>query len=448
MPKVVRILLPLILLCAAAGAAYWFWPKKVAARPNIILLSIDTLRADRVGAYGYNRPTTPFIDSLAKESVVFRNTVTAAPWTLPSHVTMFTGLYPTSHGVVQAHDKISKDLPLLAEILKRAGYKTAAFTGGGYVSAGYGFSRGFSTFVQNRHLASDGFDFGNTVERAEELLKSRGDDKRPYFIFLHTYDVHCPYAVPEKYQQLFKSSADYIDPGHCGEDYYNKLSLTESQGKYLADQYDGSIRAVDDTLSGFVKFLETQPDYDNTILIITSDHGEEFLEHGLVGHQHSLYRALLMVPLIMHVPGVAPKEVHGSVSLVDLFPTVLDLAGAPIPGAIDGASLKPYLEEGDELAPKRNFQIVSTDRGQSMRSLISDDAHLIVSNDDGSKLLFDVKNDPLEHNNTCATDQQRCERLHEALLKAFNATHQNAAKNKESIGDENIEQLKSLGYMK
>lgn len=214
-----KILIFLVVLGVGIGVFELLRGRFAAApsKPNLILISLDTLRADRLGTYNYKRATTPFLDSWAQRSVVFDHAVSVAPWTLPSHVSIFTGLYPSSHKVSRAKKRsIGKDTELLTETLRNNGYQTFAFTAGGYVSERYGFDRGFDSFTVNRgeHI-SETRGFPYTIKLAREKLAGR-DPKKPFFLFLHTYAVHCPYSPPPPYDTMFVSpGAERIDAVSC-----------------------------------------------------------------------------------------------------------------------------------------------------------------------------------------------------------------------------------------
>ena len=218
--------LPLALAACSPGS------DRDAARPNVLLISIDTLRADRLGCYGYERDTSPNLDRFARERAVrFELAVAESSWTLPSHVTMLSGLHPLTHGAVIPSRAPSDDVEFLAETLTRAGYYAFGFTDGGWLSKGWGFDRGFRSFE-----AVDS-DFTDCVDEALDYIRHRAD-KGPWFGFLHTYDVHCPYDPPEPWFSMFASKeAEAIDvAGRCGNPHFNDMQLTDAQVRYLSDR--------------------------------------------------------------------------------------------------------------------------------------------------------------------------------------------------------------------
>ena len=317
--------------------------------PNVLLVSIDTLRADRLGCYGHGRDTTPALDRLARERAVrFARAVAEAPWTLPSHVTMLSGLHPLSHGVRKPDLAPSDEVALLAERLRGSHY-SFAITDGGWISEHWGFARGFDSFQARDQ------DIDRSVEQVLEYVRHRRD-KGPWFGFLHTYDVHCPYDPPPPYAGRFASpEAEPIEvAGRCGNPDFNSMHVTPGQARYLSDRYDEDVRRVDDALGVLFEALGALDLWKDTVVIVTSDHGEEFLEHGQIGHERTLSEEALAIPLLVAAPGVAPRVVEEVVGLADLVPTVLELAGRVREGRLDGRSLVPLLR-GEPDAGRRNW---------------------------------------------------------------------------------------------
>ena len=344
----------------------------VVRKPNVLIISIDTLRADRLGCYGYERDTSPVLDRFAAERAVrFANAIAESPWTLPSHVTLLSGLHPLRHGVRRPDDAIPMDLPLLSERLKQAGYYTFGGTDGGWLSAPWGFDRGFDSFEAEPET------FDRVVARACDFMRFRSD-KGPWFGFLHTYDVHCPYDPPEPYFSTFAApQSEAIEvAGRCGNPHFNQLDLTEGQLRYLSDRYDGGVRWVDAALAELFACLDALELWENTIVVITSDHGEEFGEHGQVGHERSLHPELLRIPLLVHVPGFEAAVISTPVGLADVVPTLLELTGFASELVLDGRSLVALLDHRAD--PERESQRLSDLAWQSdLRSLWSPQEHVI-----------------------------------------------------------------------
>lgn len=341
-------------------AACWFLVAFVGCDggprpPNLILVSVDTLRADHLGAYGYSRDTSPFLDELARSGVVFERAFAQVPGTLPSHMSMFTGLYPAQHDVYPPDAVLSSAIPTLPELLRAHGYRTGGFTEGGYVSGFYGFSRGFDSFddavVRGSRLLE------RTMEEGLGFLDRVGPDE-PFFLFLHTYAVHDPYAPPEEYRPLFWSAEppEVFEPTGPNLVAVNRglRSVSAEQVRYFEALYDAGIRYADDQLRRLWKRVRERGLAERTILVITSDHGEEFLEHGHLVHEQN-YVETTHVPLIVVGPGLTPgTRVEAPVESIDLAPTLLDLAGAPDAArGMAGRSWRGLLESRD--APFRGF---------------------------------------------------------------------------------------------
>jgi choline-sulfatase len=322
-------------------------------RPSVILVSIDTLRADHVGLYGYSRDTTPFLDRFAKDATVFEHAFTTCPWTLVAHMTMLTGLFPAQHGVVHAELGLSPDVPLLAERLKSAGYQTLALYYPAWISERYGFQRGFDVFREHA-----------TAEEAGEHLceeLARIDRSRPYFLFYHLFDVHngamesgtrAIYQSPPPFQDMFLAGADErmpdVPPDELWESKDVKGLLAPSQLEALVALYDGGIRHVDTRLAEAFDWLGQQGLLENTLVIITADHGEALGQRGRLGGHGDLAQEGLHVPLLVRHPERlgAGTRVSAPTHLGDIVPTVLDVAGLPADPALPGRSLFGELPAG------------------------------------------------------------------------------------------------------
>ena len=319
--------------------------EKSSPPKSIVLISLDTLRADHLGCYGYEKETSPFLDSFARECTVFERAYSHAPSTLASHGVMLTSLYPALHrGEYSTQTALRSDVPTIAEILKGEGYTTVAFTGGGQLDREFKVDRGFDLYEQVER------NFEKTVTISSSWLQENKPGK--FFLFLHTYQVHAPYEPPKKYRNLFTKG--YAGPLSCPVDrpdiekLENAGTLTPEDVQYVKGLYNEEIRFTDDCLKRFIQWMKEHQLYDDSLIIITSDHGEEFGEHGVVGtHSHTQYEELLHVPLIIKWPQgrLQPGRISTLVRLADLLPTVLECVGLPsLPGAV-GTSVIPLVEE-------------------------------------------------------------------------------------------------------
>jgi len=318
------------------------------ARPRtIVLVSLDTLRPERLGAYGGRPEVSPVIDALAAESVVFDTALAPAPWTLPSHMTMLTGLDPIAHGVMNDSMQLSESAQTLASRLSAAGYATGAFTDGGFVSARYGFDRGFDVFDDER--ASGGPNgFPRLMPEALDWLDDQGDDD--VFLFLHTFDPHAPYdeVAPEILAEFRERPVepDPRDPGMHWLGFLHKQVKVGvknySRMGHLLNDYDAGIHEADQHLGQLFDAIRAAGRWDDALIIITSDHGESFLDHGLhVGHGLLLNDSELQVPLIVRLPGAvgAGKRFDELVGLVDIPRTVMEVVGLSPDEDLQGESL-------------------------------------------------------------------------------------------------------------
>ncbi|MED5262253.1 MAG: sulfatase [Myxococcota bacterium] len=305
------------------------------AGKNVILLSIDTLRADHLSSYGYLHPTSPFIDErFARQGTVFDHPVAAAATTSPAHASIFTAVDVATHRTYDGFHTLPPEIPTLSELVRAGGIDTASYNENGWLSARIGFSRGFDRFVENRshQINSPSGQVDRTFDAAAQWLRENRDT--PFFLFLHTYQVHTPYAPPEKYKNLFVPTVE------GGGEIPAELAA-------MAD-YDREIRYTDDELR---RFFETVDELDlgrDTVVILTSDHGEAFFEHGAMEHGTRLDEPVLRVPLMFWGADVPQgQRLHPPVSQIDFLPTVLAILGLPLPADIQGSSLLPVLANGE-----------------------------------------------------------------------------------------------------
>ncbi|MBI3820925.1 MAG: sulfatase [Planctomycetes bacterium] len=329
--------------------------------PNVILITIDTLRADHLGCYGYKRTTTPFLDSIAADGTRFADASAAATWTKPSTATILTGLYPSRHGALYHGSSLNtpENKKTLAETFQEKGFVTAGFVSNPNVKKIFKFDRGFDEFFDSpvedtlTQAAFRDSIFGGVLKeltRYQFNWKYQNDcveinrnalawldanHAEKFFLYLHYIDPHEPYSPPDAYEKQFAQ---------------NRGMVLHNERKRLVgvDLYDGEIRYTDDNLKILSDRLRSHGILDNTIIIVTSDHGEEFFEHGTLGHGFSLYQEVAHVPLLMRGPGIPKGAVlNNPVSLVDLAATVLDVAGTSITELGDGKSLAPLLKQAD-----------------------------------------------------------------------------------------------------
>jgi arylsulfatase A-like enzyme len=346
--------------------------------PNVVLISLDTLRADHLSGYGYPRATSPSLDELVlRTGTVFANAVATYPMTHISHLSIFTGLFPAAlpaNGVLTP----GAPIPTLTELLRDAGFTTLGVTEDALVSKEYGFGRGFDRLVELHPQFAD---------RAR-LVFAQGRDlvrtmrHRRFFLFLHNYKVHSPYLPSPPYATLFQSDEHPAVPDVAPEFRDDR------------DAYDRSIRELDDEVGAFLRTLDAEGLADRTLLIVLSDHGEALGEHGLRGHGFWAYEDALHVVLAFRGPGIVGKRVMNPVSLADVAPTVLDVLGLPVPSSMQGRSLKDALLGTKELTLQPTFFEWNEWNGEHARGVRVANMKLVRTGD--GALMYDLARDPRE----------------------------------------------------
>lgn len=407
----------LLLLLACGGSRPL--PAGDPARPDLVLVSVDTLRADHLSSYGYGRATSPFMDRLAAAGARFTAARSPAPWTLPAHTTLLTGQLPGTHRVIEDDLRLDPATPVLPELLARAGYATGGFVATLYVSRVFGFERGFDRFedfglhdekanLRGEVVAED------VIDQALSWLRGLPAGK-PAFLFVHVYDVHYTYDPPAPYDTLFDRAPRDSDPRYRNYRFYKSRPPSAEQLTHQIAQYDEAIRYVDDQLARLHAALAEAG--RKSRFMITADHGEELGERGSWGHAHTLYAEQLHVPLIVSgeglSAGLAPQPVVG---LQDVAPTLAGFAG--VTGlAADGIDLGPALR--GEALPDRAM-IAETSRFDSDRvSLLQGGLRLEWDLVSGATELFDVEADPGEARDLAAERPEDLARLRAALEAAL-----------------------------
>ena len=428
---------------------------------NVILISIDDLRSDHLGCYGYHRETSPTIDRLARQGVRFVNAFTAAPWTLPSHMSMLTSLYPSEHRInpIVSVRREGATLPVLddavvtlPEVLKEHGYATAAFTDGAYVSGGLGFAQGFDLYFENEVEK----DLPPLQEKLFEWLRANREQK--FFVFLHTFAVHLPFTPPAEH--LAAVAPEHAEGQLRSFGLFDLVALDRGTRKLtpeLLEQiktlYDGGIRHADAFVESLARELASLGREADTLIIITSDHGEEFQEHGSFGHGYTLHDEVLRVPLIFSGAGVVSgRTIHAAASTVDIMPTVLDLVGIPLGGHESGQSLKPALvgdgpSQPESRAPGESRVVYAeTAEGGHLLAVMSGDYKAIHRRDSGSMQLYDLRRDPGETHDLAA-EQADVARTFARLVAEYRDRDALGTVGEVPIDEALHEKLKALGYV-
>lgn len=399
------------------------------AKPNVIVVTIDTLRPDHLGCYGSKLSDTPNIDALARAAARFTEAYTPVPITLPAHTAIFTGSYPMATGM---HDFSGNRLPpnsvTLARVLREHGYTTAAFIGSAVLDSRFGLNQGFETYF-------DYFDFSRLDETNLDQMERRGDlvadealgwlkvnPRQPFFLWVHLYDPHHPYTPPEPYATRFR-----------------------------AHPYDGEIAFADTQFGRLVSFLKDRGLFSSSVVVLAGDHGEGLGEHGEKTHGFFIYNSTLHVPLLIKLPGAAPRVMADEVSLVDVMPTVLQALGLPIPASVQGRSLLGQVlgrpsSSASQLYAESYLPLLHF-RWSQLRSFLW---HGLKYIDAPRPELYDTRADPKELKNLFKERQSLAHELHDRLYSAmrrYTPTVASGEGEKELTDPALLERLKSLGYV-
>ena len=418
----------LLSLCALFSTASCQRPREAASRPlrplNVVVITIDTLRPDHLHCYGYDKIETPALDQIAQRGVLFEQGVTQTPLTPPSHASIFTGLNPPTHKVRDTGGFVlSPSTPTLASLLKEKGWDTAAFISSAVLKKRFGFDHGFEVYDDRMPRPGNAQEFledaerraGDTVDLAVKWLDGRSD--KPFFLWVHLYDPHAPYAAPSPFREQYKDRP-----------------------------YDGEIAYTDREIGRLMETVKRKSPAEKTLVAVLSDHGESLGEHGEYSHGVFLYDSTLRIAFLLAGPGVPPGlRVPQQARTIDLLPTILELMGAPAPAAVEGASLVPLFHGKDAgtaisyaetLYPKINLgwaelRGIRTNQWKYIRAPRPE--------------LYDLNRDPLESKNVLAEHPSEV-RMLEARLDAASHSAKSEKVETTPMDERTLEQLKSLGY--
>jgi arylsulfatase A-like enzyme len=441
-PKVAGRLLALGLVAAATAC------HGGEERPrSVILISIDTLRADHLGCYGHPLPTSPNLDAFAAQGTLFDDAFAPSPWTLPSHVSLLTGLYPTRHGVRTTDRRLADAIPSLATLLAQQGFETGAIVNAIIMRRHFGLAQGFAAYQM---VPSDQSRVGSASRVTDAALRWLDDRRgRRVFLFLHYYDVHSDYRSLKRYERMFApgpsrfdGSTDQLTDVRSG-----RLPIDEAGAATLAGLYDAGIRQLDRELGRLFTRLREAGWLDDSAIVVTSDHGEEILDHGGVLHGQTHYQEMLRVPLILRGPTIpAGVRVRTPVSLVDVVPTLLALLGvAPHPG-LDGIDLRPlWKTPGAPSGARWLFAAGGPGMiGDTIRSVRDGRHKLILYKRSGRRELYDLVTDPGEQENLVGMRPEVESKLWQALSRVVRSEVE--APDAPEIPGEVRRRLEQLGY--
>lgn len=413
------------------------------ARPNVLLLVIDALRADALGVNGYHLPTSPALDALAADGVSFTAAFAPATWTRPSIATLMTSLYPPQHGL-QAHleqregrfltQVLDERFVTLAEAMQAGGYRTAAVVHQVHLQARFGFAQGFATYKETRGLAAPGL-------RRELLGRLRDRADRPFFAYVHFLDVHWPYCSRLAPTEIARFGGRLTAEERHGRCHRERAAPADEQ----RPRYDAEVAFVDDTIGRLMADLRQGGLYENTIVVVTADHGEAFGERGRLGHAGPPHLEETRVPLLVRLPGERPRKgrlLDVVVGLVDVAPTLLELVGLPALPEGQGRSLAPLLR-GRRL-PER-FVYSQGAGGLAVRG----ERWAWLKLADGTIEIYDRRRDPAERAPiqwACAGDCARLQPAAERYLRLARRVRP-SGRVTEPLSAEDLEELRSLGYL-
>lgn len=432
-------------------------------RPNVILITIDTLRADYLSCYGHPRPTSPNLDAFAGDAVLFEQVLCQSPETLPSHTSIMTGMHPRTHKVISHESKVDDAITTLAEVLNKRGYVTGAVVSSHVLDAKYGLDQGFAAY-RPVHYAYK--------ERQRELMHQREEDptteealtwmrdhrKSRFFLWVHWFHPHRAYNPPPRYKQIF--AGDYAGPAAADQNDFamrvwrDRVDLAAEDIAYMRGLYEGEVAFTDAQVGRLLDELRALNLLDNTIVVVTSDHGEILYEHEYYfGHDIALYDECTMVPLVVRIPGIGepPRRVGGLVQTIDIFPTVLEALGIACPGEVEGKSLLPLMRGAADGTVEYGFTetFPFPEKCPPRHAVRTETAKLVWREEppaEIAKQLYDLEADPAETVNLYPTGPE-AQALDAILADWIEPGGLHPAPIPTATESGRVKILKSLGYL-
>lgn len=449
--RVIVLFVPYFFSILLSFVVLFFSSCRNEKRPvNVVLIVVDTLRADHLGCYGYTRSTTPHIDRLAAESVLFKNAYSLSPWTTPSVASLFTSQYPSVLGYRVYPIELDETFRTLAEIFKRNGCITGGIISNVFLSAKLGFGQGFDTYDEEASLGIEGISSPAVTEKAISFLKKNRNDN--FFLYLHYNDPHYNYHLHQNY--------DY-DPEYRGQLFGGQSiheirealpGLGEEDIAYINALYDSEISFTDEHVGLLLQTLKELDLYDKTMIVFTADHGEEFAEREdpWIGHAIKVYQEMIRVPLLIKKPGNETLlTVEDNVGLIDVAPTLVKSLKLKARRDFEGIAIN--LEKG--VRPKKTYIVSETLREANKHSVIFKGWKYIFDQEKNKKEFYDLEGDPGELNNLAKKMRDKTREYEQMLYDWSNSTFEkrNRLRSESRIpefSEEQIEILKSLGYIK
>jgi len=440
---------------------------KKAPRQSVLFITIDTLRADHLGCYGYPRETSPSIDAFAENSIVFDNCISQATSTLPSHTSIFTSLYPPAHGVIHNIAGLSEDVPSLVKVFRDNGYSTGAVVSNVVLASRFGLNQGFQTYdetLDSHELNRRKFRERRADSATDAAIKwLQGKKGKEFFLWVHYVDPHGAYYPPPEYREMFVGDEWFVEgeelpisPENIAPKSIPKYQELFGEGNpsYYISQYDGEVRFTDDHVGRLLAFLEEAGYAPNTIVVITADHGESFTERDLYfTHTFRAYDEQAVLPLIVRLPDLAiKKRVVAQVRAIDIMPTLLDALGLENPYPVHGQSLMDLITADAE--PPADHAITYSDHGMEVfdsvvgaqKSIRTSRWKFIRNSRDGSFELYNLERDPFEKNNLADVEPAIAAEMAKQLDDREREIRKTAVR-KSKLPPELVEQLESFGYL-
>jgi arylsulfatase A-like enzyme len=419
-------------------------------RPNVILIVVDTLRQDHLGCYGSPREVSPNIDRLAVDAIRYENAFSQAPWTTPSFASLLTSMYPSTLGVTEKPDRLDDRFVLLSEILTGQGYATGAIISHYFLKSKWNLDQGFDVYDESSIVGHGGVSGQLATRAALDFIDVHRE--KPFFLLVHYFDPHYDYIEHEEF--VFSEDVDYEGPVSSAMEYTELRDMAPDLNRrdleFLRALYDSEIAFTDAQIGALFDGLSDRGLFDDSLLLFTADHGEEFRERKTIGHGGTLYNELIKVPLIIKYPGSeAGSVVDTNVALIDVYPTILDYLGVTVGHEIAGTSLLVDNPEADT-PPHRVFS--ETDWGQ-YRAVIDENLKLIYSIGGEWSRCFDISADPEERKDLRRAGGKsrwsaRCDSLHDDLLAWMEVVEAGEVSAEAvKITEEEREQLEALGYL-
>ncbi|MBL8899636.1 MAG: sulfatase [Planctomycetes bacterium] len=415
-------------------------PPAAAVRPDVIWIVVDTLRRDRLGCYGHTRATSPELDALAREALVFERAYTSAPWTTPAVGGLLTAQAPSALGLVHERSRLPAEWTTAAELFAQAGYRTSAVVSHSFCSSLQGFDQGFEVFDETNVRGYAEATSPGVTARAVELLAR--EDERPLFLFVHYFDPHFAYLEHEAHP--FRGPRAYAGPVRPGQRFEELERLVPSLGEpdyeRLLELYDSEVAFTDAAIGKLLQALRARPRWERTVVAVTADHGEEFGERRSLGHGSTLFGEAIDVPLLLRVPGRGAERLSTPVSTLGLLPTCAALAGlADLPAQLG----RDLLRAGP---PEPVF--VETNQGGVLRAAIDGSSKLIADLATRSSRLYHLRLDPHERADRAASHAAEVARLEELLAGWLAvATEPRFTPEEAQLDEAALERLRSLGYL-